>query len=233
MTVYMKEISEIATSIADGDLRREFQPESDEDVLGLAFQKMTTLRHMISQIIENSQKIRAASGQLQAISEQMSTDAEEASQKVELVSGTSQQINQIVRQLAAAIEEFSANIREISRNTFDVAEVANKSVRLTESASVAISDLEEQSQEIDAITKVITSITGQTHLLALNATIEAARAGESGKGFAVVADEVKALAQEIAGSADDITRKIEMDSDEQPESRERDQGSFGNDYTNQ
>jgi len=55
---------------------------------------------------------------------------------------------------------------------------------------------------------VIAAITQQTNLLALNATIEAARAGEAGRGFAVVANEVKSLAQEVALSAEDISRKI-------------------------
>ena len=209
MTLYMQEIAKTAARIADGDLRQEFQPQSEQDVLGGAFRKMTALRHMLAQIVESSEHIRSASGQLQVMSHQMSTDAEKASQKIELVSSASQQSNQIIRQVAAAVEEFSASVSEISRNTFEVADVANKSVKLTESASIAITGLEGQSQEISEITEVITSITGQTHLLALNATIEAARAGESGKGFAVVADEVKTLAQEIASSADDITQKIE------------------------
>lgn len=62
---------------------------------------------------------------------------------------------------------------------------------------------------IDAVSKLIQSIAGQTSLLALNATIEAARAGESGRGFAVVASEVKTLANQTSRAAADIEAQID------------------------
>ncbi len=83
----------------------------------------------------------------------------------------------------------------------------NQAVQTTSASNSQVARLNERSNEIRKVNRIISEIAFTSNILALNAMIEAARAGEAGSGFAVVADEVKRLAGRTASATDDVTRE--------------------------
>lgn len=209
---FITEASEILKGMANGNLAAKLRGtygaelDSMKDSINEVVQNMATA---ISMVIDNATPLASASEELSATSQQLSSSSEETNGQAQVVEEATRNVAQNIEVVVAGTRELSASIHEIARSSADATVIASSAVDAARETNETMSQLDERSQEIGQVIKVITSIAQQTNLLALNATIEAARAGDAGKGFAVVANEVKELAKETARATEDIGRKID------------------------
>ena len=124
-------------------------------------------------------------------------------QSLEQVMGSTQRTATAAHQSQIATELGQQKIEEVAQA------IARQSTEL-EAAKQQVASLAANSEQINTVIDVITSVAEQTNLLALNAAIEAARAGEAGRGFAVVADEVRGLAKRTHDSTQQVRTIIEQ-----------------------
>lgn len=106
------------------------------------------------------------------------------------------------------VENNNDNINKIIKIMGDAKLYADDSNNRIKEMIKSMDNINEASQQISDIIKIINDISFQTNILALNASVEAARAGEHGKGFAVVADEVRNLAMRSANALEEITNFV-------------------------
>ncbi|MBF0207495.1 MAG: type IV pili methyl-accepting chemotaxis transducer N-terminal domain-containing protein [Oligoflexia bacterium] len=131
--------------------------------------------------------------------------SEGANIQTESVDNINNSMNEISSQTKANAENSTA-AKNFSEQAKSVAHIGSEQMNKMVSAMQGIDD---SSQQITKIVKVIDEIAFQTNLLALNAAVESARAGKHGKGFAVVAEEVRNLAQRSSSAAEETTSLIE------------------------
>ncbi|MBC98408.1 MAG: chemotaxis protein [Halobacteriovoraceae bacterium] len=170
-------------------------------------QKQDSIR-VIDTLTETATQLNNCVDEFESTASTLMTSSQRTTEEAVNATAATEQVNSGIQTVAASSEEMTSTIKEISNNTNNSSKMAQDCQVEARNTSDVMDSLNQSSEEIGTITKVISSIAQQTNLLALNATIEAARAGEAGKGFAVVANEVKELAKQSAVAAEEISNKI-------------------------
>jgi len=191
----IKQQAEVLAIVAGGDYTISIPVRSEHDIMNQSINKL------IDRSNEMLLQIKSSTTEVSVGAKQVADGAQSLAQ------GSTEQ--------AAASEQLSASIAEIERKTTENAAKAQHAATLTDTIMhnaekgsrqmdemmSAVRGINQASQNISKVIKVIDDIAFQTNILALNAAVEAARAGQHGKGFAVVAEEVRNLAAKSAEAA--------------------------------
>lgn len=189
--------------IADGDLTVDIQARSEADLLN---QK---LKEMVVKTSEVLQGINTAAEQVAVGSKQVSESSQALSQGSTEQASSVEEITSTTTEVAAQTKQNAVNANKANEFALASRELAVEGNNQMNGMLKAMRDINESSNNISKIIKVIDEIAFQTNILALNAAVEAARAGQHGKGFAVVAEEVRNLAARSANAAKETTEMIE------------------------
>jgi methyl-accepting chemotaxis protein len=167
--------------------------------------------------------LRRTSRGLHRITVDLGQSARQVAGMAGRVSAGSQSAAHGASEQAAKLREVTASGAEVNDTAHRNAEKAGLSAELSNGFSHSLTDanerltqllaamgeIQETSERVANIVRLIDGVAFQTNILSLNAAVEAARAGESGLGFAVVASEVRNLAQRSADAAKETAGLID------------------------
>jgi len=169
MVLYLRAMAGAAETIAEGDLRYDVTPMSDNDALGNAFKEMiASLRKVAGELKGGSMQVASASSEIAATSEQSKRNVENSGSAVEEITATMHEMSANIRNVArgmqqqsvsvtettASIEELIASIQKVAENSKRLVDIARQSSAVVVSGKHAV---EQSSEGVRTITTAMSS----------------------------------------------------------------------------
>ncbi|WP_151638811.1 methyl-accepting chemotaxis protein [Noviherbaspirillum aerium] len=200
----LQEAVEIAQTVAAGDLTRDINAGSQDEVGRL----LAALKQMNASLLKTVLEVRNGTDTIATASHQIAAGNLDLSSRTEQQASSLEETASSMEELAATVRQNAQHARQANTLAIDASGAAAEGGSVIKQVVGTMTDISASAKQIVDIISVIDGIAFQTNILALNAAVEAARAGEQGRGFAVVAGEVRTLAQRSAAAAKEIKTLI-------------------------
>ncbi len=192
MTRRLRQLQDVATRVAAGDLRANIEGNGE---LYVAFRTMVgSLRTLAGRVGGSSEAVASAAAALFAATREHEASATQQTASVE-------EMRRTLEALASAADRVHSDAGQVR----DMAERTLTSSQQTADQTKLVSA---HSDRIGEILTLIQDIADKSDLLALNAALEGTKAGEVGRGFSLVAAEMRRLSEHVMDSVRDIRKLV-------------------------
>lgn len=214
-------VSDVADSIAKGDLTTTVPSSDDNDETG---RLLTAINSMTQSLRTLVTRVKQASVELMSTATEFAATSRQQEATVQGFGASTNEIAAAVKEIAATSQELLATmegLNAVSGQTADLAEqgqsglahlddTMDKLAQAANAMAARLAAIREEAAEITGVVTTISKVADQTNLLSINAAIEAEKAGEQGLGFLVLAREIRRLADQTAVATLDIEQMVKQ-----------------------
>jgi len=227
----IREMVDVAQSVAKGDLAQGVPVSSDDEVgilAGSLNEMVVNLRRIVDNIQETSVQVASSAGQISAnarlitegagaqaqAAEETSTSMEEMAASIQTVAGNAQSLATHVEETSSSITEMGASIEEVAKSSATLAATVAEASATIEEMTVSIDqmarNLEVLAQTVSEASATIEEMTSSIEAVARNAEVmntASARASQTVSEMAGAVNDVAKIAEE----ADRISQRAQDD----------------------